>query len=110
MPRIAVELPADLASAGEFLADAQAYEAAGAVAVWLGPPTPGVEQLTVLAAMAAVTSRLGLAASLPAAGRWPPALLADVVGTLGRLSRDRILLAVEAARAEDLIAALRLAG
>ena len=42
MLRIAVELPADFASAGEFLADAQAYEAAGAEAVWLAPSSDGL--------------------------------------------------------------------
>lgn len=114
MLRIAVELPADFASAGEFLADAQAYEAAGAEAVWLAPSRAGLERLTLLAAVAAVTARIKLAAALDAAGPWPPALVAGVVETLDRLSRDRVVLGVEAGaeqeRARELIAALRPSG
>ncbi|HEY7200483.1 MAG TPA: LLM class flavin-dependent oxidoreductase [Candidatus Dormibacteraeota bacterium] len=110
MLRIAVELPADFASPGEFLADAQAYEAAGAEAVWLGPPGQGPEHLTLLAAVAAMTSRLRLGASLGDTTGCPPALLADTVRTLERLSRNRVVLAVDAGRAPELIAALRPAG
>ena len=107
MLRIAVELPADFAAPGEFLADAQAYEAAGAEAVWLGPPGQGPEHLTLLAGVAAVTSRLRLGATLGDTTGCPPALLADLVRTLERLSRDRVVLAVEAGRAAELLAALR---
>jgi alkanesulfonate monooxygenase SsuD/methylene tetrahydromethanopterin reductase-like flavin-dependent oxidoreductase (luciferase family) len=114
MLRISVELPADFASAGEFLADAQAYEAAGAEAVWLAPSSDGLERLTLLAAVAAVTARVRLAAALDAAGPWPPEALAGVARTLDRLSRDRVVLGVEAGgedgRARELVAALRSVG
>ena len=111
MPRIAVELPADFASAGEFLADVQAYEAAGAEAVWLGPSREGLEPLALLAACAGVTSRARLAATLPGSSPWPPALLAAVLRTLDRLSRDRVVLAVEAGGVTgELIAAMRSGG
>lgn len=103
--RIAVELPSDLVSPGEFLADVQAYEAAGADAVWLAPAS--LEPLTLLAAAAAVTSRIGLAAAMPAGSAWPADLLAGVVLTLRRLSRDRVAFVVDAAAAPDAIGGLR---
>ena len=102
--RVAVELPSDLASPGEFLADVQAYEAAGADAVWLAPGS--LEPLTLTAAAAAVTSRIGLVAWLPAPDAWPAEPLAAVVATLRRLSLDRVAFGVAGA---DAIAALRAA-
>lgn len=108
MLRIAVELPPDFASAGEFLADARAYEAAGAEAVWLGRSSEGLEPLALLGAWAAVTSRVGLAVTLSAANPWPPAPLTGVLRALDRLSRDRVVLAVEAGAATgELVDALR---
>jgi alkanesulfonate monooxygenase SsuD/methylene tetrahydromethanopterin reductase-like flavin-dependent oxidoreductase (luciferase family) len=109
MPRVAVELPVDFASAGEFLADARAYDAAGAEAIWLGP---GREPLTLLAAVAVVTSRARLAASVVAGPPWPAALVADVAAALGRLSLDRLDLCVVPGQgsAEELVRALRADG
>lgn len=110
MLRIAVELPAELVTPGEFLADVQAYEAAGADAVWLAPAA--LEPLTLAAAAAAVTFRVGLGVTLPAPGQWPVSLLASVAATLGRLSRGRVALSValRSPGGEDLVAALRSAG
>ncbi|TMC12822.1 MAG: LLM class flavin-dependent oxidoreductase [Chloroflexi bacterium] len=102
--RVAVELPSDLASPGEFLADVQAYEAAGADAVWLVPGS--LEPLTLAAAAAAVTSRIGLVAWLPGPDAWPEEPLAAVVATLRRLSGDRVAFGVAGVYA---IAALRAA-
>lgn len=110
MLRIAVELPSDFASAGELLADALAYEAAGAAAVWLGPAARGVEPLTLLAAVATVTSRVRVATALPAPSPWPVELLQDVLSTLDRLSRDRAVLGVAATAAPGLAAAVRAGG
>jgi Luciferase-like monooxygenase len=111
MLRIAVELSPDFASAGEFLADARAYEAAGAEAVWLARSTEGLDRLSLLAACAAVTSRIRLATALAESDPWQPALLPDVLRTLDRLSRGRVVLGVEAAAAtEERIAALRSGG
>jgi alkanesulfonate monooxygenase SsuD/methylene tetrahydromethanopterin reductase-like flavin-dependent oxidoreductase (luciferase family) len=94
--RVAVELPSDLVSSGEFLADVRAYEAAGADAVWL--TATSLEPLTLLAAAAAVTSRVELVVAAPAPGRWPADLLAAVTATLRHLGGDRV--AVGAAEAE----------
>jgi hypothetical protein len=105
MPRIAVELPSDLVSPGEFLADVQAYEAAGADAVWLAPAS--LEPVTLLAAAAAVTSRIGLVATVPAGSPWPADLLAGVVATLRALSRERVAFVVDGAVALDVIRGLR---
>jgi alkanesulfonate monooxygenase SsuD/methylene tetrahydromethanopterin reductase-like flavin-dependent oxidoreductase (luciferase family) len=88
MPRIAVELPSDAVTAGEFLADVQAYEAAGADAIWLAPGA--LEPLALLAAAATVTSRIALVAPSPPAGRWPEDLLASVVLTLRHLGGGRV--------------------
>lgn len=109
---VAVELPADFTSAGEFLADARAYEAAGAEAVWLAPagPAAGSEPLTLLAAVATVTSRVRLAAPAPSERAWPRPLLADVVATLQRLSRDRAAVVIDAVAPAELAEALRRAG
>jgi len=93
MPRIAVELPSEMATPGEFLADVQAYEAADADTVWLAPGS--LEPLTLLAAAAAVTFRVRLGVTLTTPSPWPPSLLAAVVETLRQLSRDRVLLGVQ---------------
>jgi alkanesulfonate monooxygenase SsuD/methylene tetrahydromethanopterin reductase-like flavin-dependent oxidoreductase (luciferase family) len=109
MLRIAVELPAELTTPGELLADVQAYEAAGADTIWLAPGA--MEPLMLLAAVAGVTSRAQLATPLASPGTWPAALLVRAVTTLERLSRRRVVLSLEAgpetAQAEALTGALR---
>jgi hypothetical protein len=84
MPRIGVRLPAGFEGAGEFLADVQALEAAGADLLVLGEG-PLVRVLLV-AAMAAVTSTASLAA---------PAAEASELETLRLLSRGRLAESLE---------------
>src|SRR5262249_59618150 len=103
MAGVGVGLAAGLAKAGEFLADVQAYEVAGAEAIWLGPAS--LEPLTLLAAAAAATYRAGVGAWAPA--EWPESLLARVVTTLAQLSRGRLVLTVGAGAS---IGAMRAAG
>jgi hypothetical protein len=91
--RIVVEVPSGDLTPGEFLADVQAYEAAGAHAVWL--TAASLEPLTLLAAAAAVTSRVRLIAPAPAPGRWPEDLLSSVTATLRHLSQNRVALGVD---------------
>src|SRR6266498_2703931 len=55
---------------GEWLADARAFEAAGADALWVDlDPASGLDPLVLLAALAALTHRALLVAALPAAER-----------------------------------------
>jgi probable F420-dependent oxidoreductase len=107
MVRVGVKLPARFDNAGEFLADAQAYEAAGADSIWLSDGMfrpaqgeafmpPGLDALTLLGALAAVTSRVLLGTSVVVAAQWPAALFAETVATLEHLSRGRILLGLGA--------------
>ena len=77
MPKIGVRLPAEFASAGEFLADAQALEAAGADLLTLGEGE--LDRTLLLAALAAATQRAALHLG-PGAGE-----------TLRRLARERLV-------------------
>jgi alkanesulfonate monooxygenase SsuD/methylene tetrahydromethanopterin reductase-like flavin-dependent oxidoreductase (luciferase family) len=86
MLKMAVGLPGDLTSAGEFLADARALETAGTETVWLepGPDDPWM----LAAAVATVTSRVSIGMT---ADRETPALLARL-RTLMRFSPGRVVL------------------
>ena len=81
MPKIGVRLPASFDTAGEFLADVQALEAAGADLLLLGEGP--LDSSLLLAAMASLTSTASLA--LPAAVAGPE------LETLRLLSRGRLL-------------------
>ena len=60
---------------GEWLADAAAYEAAGAYALWVDPePESKLDPLALLAALAALTSRALLVATPPASDHPSEAL------------------------------------
>jgi alkanesulfonate monooxygenase SsuD/methylene tetrahydromethanopterin reductase-like flavin-dependent oxidoreductase (luciferase family) len=87
---------------GEWLADAAALEAAGADALWIDPaPESNLDPLALLAALAALTSRVLLVANLPASE--PPAeALGRTFATVGRLSHGRLALAAEPGRLEEL--------
>jgi hypothetical protein len=83
---IALARPPD--ELGEWLADAAAFEAAGADALCIdAAPEPGLDPLALTAALAAVTFRSLLITGLPAAES--PAI-AGTLGTIGRLSRGRL--------------------
>jgi Luciferase-like monooxygenase len=91
--------PAEL---GEWLADAAAFEAAGADALWVDPaPESNLEPLALLAALAAVTSRALLVATPPASGH-PSEALGRTLATIGRLSHGRLALAAEPERLGEL--------
>jgi hypothetical protein len=81
MPKIGVRLPASFDTAGEFLADVQALEAAGADLLLLGEGP--LDRSLLLAAMASLTSTASLA--MPAAGAG------SELETLRLLSRGRLL-------------------
>jgi len=86
---------------GEWLADARAFEAAGAAALWVDPdPDSGLDPLALLAALAALTSEALLVAAPPA--DRPAAALASTLATVGRLSHGRLALAADPERLGEL--------
>jgi hypothetical protein len=87
--RVGIRLPAVFDDAGEFLADAAAFDAAGADLLWLAAKPGELEALVLLAAVAAVAPRTCLGAALASGEAWPPALLDQAEATLRRLSRGR---------------------
>jgi hypothetical protein len=89
---------------GEWLADATAFEAAGAAALWVDPaPDSGLDPLALLAALAALTSRALLVAAPPTGDR-PAETLAGTLATVGRLSHGRLALVADADRLGELAA------
>jgi hypothetical protein len=89
---------------GEWLADARAFEAAGAAALWVDPaPESGLDPLTLLAALAALTSEASLVAAPPTGDR-PAAVLASALATIGRLSHGRLALVADPDRLWELTA------
>lgn len=105
--RIGVKLQAGGLDRGEFLADAEAFEAAGVDGLWLSEGlfrpaeveschSPGLDAWTLLAGIAAVTHRVRLGTSVSVVAMWPPALFATMVTTLDHLSRGRVIVGVGA--------------
>jgi hypothetical protein len=87
---------------GDWLADATAFEAAGAHALWVDPePESKLDPLALLAALAALTSRALLVATPPASEQASEAL-GRTLATIGRLSHGRLALAAEPGRLEEL--------
>ncbi len=87
---------------GEWLADAMAFEAAGADALWVDPdPQSELDPLALVAAIAALTSRSLLVAAVPAPERTREAL-AGTLATIVRLSRGRLAVAADPGRLEEL--------
>jgi hypothetical protein len=106
-PEIGVLLDRRPEELGEWLADARAFEAAGAAALWVDPdPETGLDPLALLAALAALTSEALLVAMAPAAGDRPAAALAGTLGTVARLSHGRLALAGDPDRLGALTALL----
>jgi hypothetical protein len=90
---IGIALEPRLERRGEYLADARAFEAAGADSLWLG----GSEDPWLLAAAAAaVTARVRLVVSATADDVHAPAGLARRAGTLLRLAPGRLAIACAA--------------
>ena len=69
--KVGVVFPSRFEDPGEFLADARAMETAGVDSIWLQDQDDGLDPLLMLAAIAAVTSRLrlGLIPESPSAAR-----------------------------------------
>jgi hypothetical protein len=102
--QVGVLLARQLDELGEWVADATAFDAAGADALWVDPAVePELDPLALLAWLAALTSRSLLVAALPAPDR-PLEALARTVATIGRLSRGRLALVADPERLEELAA------
>jgi hypothetical protein len=100
--KVGVVLERRPAELGEWLADAGAFEAAGADALWIDPaPESNLDPLALLAALAALTSRVLLVATPPASDRQSEAL-GRTLATIGRLSHGRLAFAAEPGRLEEL--------
>lgn len=93
MLRVSVKLPAAPGRIGDYLPDVTALEAAGADTIWLEATTPAAEPWILLGAIAAVTHRVRLGATVGSAVGW-----VDAVDTLGRLSGGRMTVGVRPGR------------
>jgi hypothetical protein len=95
--KVGVLLDRDPEDLGEWLADARAFEAAGAAALWVDPASGrDLDPFALLAALAALTSEALLVTDLPAGA--PGA----TVATVALLSRGRLALVAEPDRLEEL--------
>jgi hypothetical protein len=86
--KVGVLFPSRFEDLGEFLADARAMEAAGVDSVWV-KDGDGLDAMLVLAAIAAVTSKLRLG-MIRAATPRPNVELDRRMETLQHLSRQRV--------------------
>jgi len=85
--KVGVRLPADFADVAEFLADAAAFDAAGADWLWVdGTP---VEAPVLLAAVAAVAPRAHLVANLGQDSDCSEGCLTGMLRALERVARGR---------------------
>lgn len=101
--KVGVLLARGPAELGEWLADAAAFEAAGAHALWVdSEPESELDPLALLAALAAITSRALLVAT--PASEDPSEALGRTLATIGRLSHGRLALAAGPGRLEELTA------
>ncbi|HZM80000.1 MAG TPA: hypothetical protein VFC19_30060 [Candidatus Limnocylindrales bacterium] len=91
--KVGILLPRRPGDLGEWLADAAAFDAAGADALWIDVQAGvGLDVMALAAALAATTSKAALIA------RMPEGTAAEAVSTLRRLSRGRYVPADEAGR------------
>jgi hypothetical protein len=92
--KVGVRLPPLTGSAGEYLADVSALEAAGAETIWL--EMGGLDAWVVLGALAAVTQRVRLGCILAPGALHETGRQISGLAAGQKLSRGRILLAVPA--------------
>ena len=93
--KIGILFPTDFTDPGEYLADARAFEAAGADCLWIEAGEEA-DALTILAALAAVTGRVSLGIVVASAELARPLLEDPRLPTLQRLARERAVIGVGA--------------
>jgi hypothetical protein len=94
--KIGVVLAPPTGHLGGWLADATAFEAAGAHALWIDlAPGSALDPLALTAALSALTARSLLVTSLPTA-YLPSRALANTLATLARLCGGRLRVLVDA--------------
>lgn len=101
MVNVGVVLPAWFGDAGEYLADARALEEAGVHSLWLEAEDRTLDPGMLLAAIAAVTSRVKLGLRMPSG---EDAQFDARLDTLQRLSRFRAITGQTVRHGADLIA------
>lgn len=98
--KIGVLLPEEPDTIGEWLAEASAFDAARAHALWIDSgPGPEWDVLALTAALSVVTFRSLLVVAAPESGA--PEKLARTFATIERLSRGRLALIAEPGRSAD---------
>jgi hypothetical protein len=90
--RVAVRLPSLSGSAGEYLADVTALDAAGASTIWIADG--GLDAWVVLGALSTMTSRPTLGCMFTSGMPAPADQLARALEVAQKLSRGRIVLAM----------------
>ena len=87
--KVGVLLDRETGRIGEWLADAGAFDAGGADALWIDlGPEPELDVLALAAALAVVTFRARLVVALPGAGN--DVGLGRTIETIGRLGQGRL--------------------
>ena len=94
MIKIGVRLPPVAGSAGEYLADVTALEAAGADTIWL--EMAGLDAWVVIGALAAATQRLRLGCILPQGIFRDAAYPRAGIAAIQKMSRGRVVIAAPA--------------
>ena len=87
---------------GEWLADAAAFEAAGAHALWVDPAPESKLRPPCVAGGAGGPHLPALLVAIPPASEYPSEALGRTLATIGRLSHGRLALAAEPGRLEEL--------
>lgn len=99
--RVAIRLTPDQDNLGDWLADAAAFDSAGADSIWVElDAASGLDPLAVAAALAVVTSQARLVFSLDAVDRSADSF-ARAVDTIQRLSNDRLTFLIAPEGAAD---------
>jgi len=106
--KVGVLLDLEPGRIGEWLADAAAFDAGGADALWIDTgPEPELDVLALAAALAVVTFRARLVVALPNSGAAPVGAasvgLARTLDTIGRLSHGRLALIADPDQCAELV-------